>query len=210
MQMYGLWRGKVVGVVSERQQLPVSAATYRAAVGARSVHILLTANSVPNFAYPLLSSSRKDLIKMPPTKPGKKATTQKKEKLFHPQSRKAEQLMRVQQRKSKLADLAKARIDKQRTQGQLHFREHRTYKQTYVNSLADIFSFFYHALPEEGVLSLDALHAIVRDVWLKRFDEDLEEEKKSRRKGRPKSTREQKIEELKLQEGELYRTGMGE
>ena len=98
--MYGLWRGKVVGVVSERQQLPVSAATYRAAVGARSVHILLTAISVPNFAYPLLSSSRKDLIKMPPTTPRKKATTQKKEKLFHPQSRKAEQLMRVQQRKS--------------------------------------------------------------------------------------------------------------
>ena len=45
---------------------------------------------------------------------------------------------------------------------------------------------------------------------MKRFDEDLEEERKSRRKGRPKSTREIKIEELKLQEGELYRTGMGE
>lgn len=60
------------------------------------------------------------------------------------------------------------------------------------------------------MLPLEGLHAIVRDVWLKRFDEDLEEERKSRRKGRPKSTREQKIEELKLQEGELYRTGMGE
>lgn len=53
---------------------------------------------------------------MPPKKPAKKATTQKREKLFHPQSRKAEQLMRVQQRKSKLADLTKARIDKQKTQ----------------------------------------------------------------------------------------------
>ncbi|KZT65663.1 hypothetical protein DAEQUDRAFT_676490 [Daedalea quercina L-15889] len=122
-------------------------------------------------------------------KPGKKVATQKKEKLFHPQSRKAEQLMRVQQRKSKLADLAKARLDKQKIQ-------------------ADIFTFFYHALPAEGVLTLDDLHAIVRDVWLKRFNEDLEEERKSRRKGRPKSTREQKLEELKLQEAELYRTGM--
>ncbi|KAH9839831.1 uncharacterized protein C8Q71DRAFT_744392 [Rhodofomes roseus] len=126
---------------------------------------------------------------MTPPKPGKKATTQKREKLFHPQSRKAEQLMRVQQRKSKLADLAKARVDKQKTQ-------------------ADIFSFFYHALPAEDVLSLETLHVIVRDVWLKRFDEDLEEEKKSRRKGRPKSTREQKLEELISQEAELYRTGM--
>lgn len=64
---------------------------------------------------------------MPPTKPGKKASTQKKEKLFHPQSRKAEQLMRVQQRKSKLADLAKARIDKERTQGEQHLIEPQTH-----------------------------------------------------------------------------------
>ncbi|KAH9924795.1 translation machinery-associated protein 16 [Fomitopsis serialis] len=126
---------------------------------------------------------------MAPPKTGKKAATQKKEKLFHPQSRKAEQLIRVQHRKTKLADQAKARLDKQKIQ-------------------ADIFSFFYHALPAEGVLSLESLHTIVRDVWIKRFDEDLEEERKSRRKGRPKSTREQKLEELQSQEAELYRTGM--
>ncbi|PCH44191.1 hypothetical protein WOLCODRAFT_104736 [Wolfiporia cocos MD-104 SS10] len=126
---------------------------------------------------------------MAPTKTGKKATAQKKEKLFHPQSRKAGQLARVQHRKSKLADLAKARLEKQRLQ-------------------ANIFSFFYHVLPEEGALSLENLHTIIRSVWLTRFDEEIAEEQKSRRKGRPKSAKEQKLEELKLREAEQYRTGL--
>lgn len=73
----------------------------------------------------------------------------------------------------------------------------------------DIFSFFYATLPAEGVLSTDDLHSIIRDLWLPRFDTELEEEKAARRKGRPKSVREQKIEEIKLREAEEYRTGLG-
>ena len=73
----------------------------------------------------------------------------------------------------------------------------------------DIYSFFYAAIPSEGVLALEDLHTIVREVWLPRYDAELETERASRRKGRPKSTREQKIEELKLREAEEYRTGLG-
>lgn len=50
----------------------------------------------------------------------------------------------------------------------------------------------------------------MRDIWLPRFDQDLEAEKASRRKGRPKSTKEQKLEEQKLRDIEEYRTGIGE
>lgn len=73
-----------------------------------------------------------------------------------------------------------------------------------------IYSFFYHALPPEGELSLDELHYIVREIWLTRLDGEIEAEKAARRKGRPKSMKEQKLEEQKLRETELYRTGMGE
>lgn len=74
----------------------------------------------------------------------------------------------------------------------------------------DILNFFYTTIPPEGVLSLEELHLIVRDIWLRRHDEELEIEKAARRKGRPKSTREQKLEETMLREEEVYRTGMGE
>lgn len=50
----------------------------------------------------------------------------------------------------------------------------------------------------------------MRDIWLPRFDQDLEAEKAARRKGRPKSTKEQKLEEQKLRDIEEYRTGIGE
>lgn len=64
-------------------------------------------------------------------------------------------------------------------------------------------------MPEEGVLTLEELHHIVQDIWLTRFDEELEHEKSIRRKGRPKSTKTMKLEEIKLRETEGYRTGMG-
>ncbi|EMD39224.1 hypothetical protein CERSUDRAFT_36462, partial [Gelatoporia subvermispora B] len=113
----------------------------------------------------------------------------KKEKVFHPNSRKAGQLVRTQLRKSKIVELARERSKK-------------------FGSQIDVYSFFYHALPPEGsALTLQDLHTIVRDVWLARFDAELEEERTSRRKGRPKSTREQKLEEMKLKEAEDYRTG---
>ncbi|KAI0352376.1 hypothetical protein OH77DRAFT_1506074 [Trametes cingulata] len=121
---------------------------------------------------------------------GSKTGGGKKEKVFHPQSRKAGQLVRTQLRKSKLVELAKERSKKQGTQ-------------------VSIYSFFYHALPPEGgVLSLEELHFVVRDIWLARHDQEIEAEKAARRKGRPKSAKEQKLEELKLREAELYRTGM--
>lgn len=126
---------------------------------------------------------------MPPKSAPKKGGKPKKEKLFHPLSRKADQLVRAQHRKSKLQEQAKERIKKQSVE-------------------VDIYSFFYHAIPPEGVLTLEDLHTIVRDVWLTRYDGVLEEEKAARRPGRPKSTKEQKIEELKLREAEEYRTGL--
>ena len=74
----------------------------------------------------------------------------------------------------------------------------------------NIYTFFYHSLPPEGELTLEELHFVVRDVWLARLDSELEAERAARRKGRPKSTKEQKLEEQKLREAEVYRTGMGE
>lgn len=59
-------------------------------------------------------------------------------------------------------------------------------------------------------MSLPELHELVADAWLTRHDAELEEERAARRKGRPKSTKERKLEELKLREAEEYRTGMGE
>ncbi|KAG5647437.1 hypothetical protein DXG03_009367 [Asterophora parasitica] len=114
---------------------------------------------------------------------------EKKEKIFHPGSRKAEQLARKALRKGKLGNLASKR-------GEKH------------NTLVDVYGFFFHALPEAGELTLSELHDVVRDVWLTRFDEELAQEKAARRKGRPKSTKELKLEELKLRETEEYRTGM--
>lgn len=73
----------------------------------------------------------------------------------------------------------------------------------------DVYGFFHHALPPEGVLTLDDLHAVVRDVWLTRHDAELQQERVARRKGRPKSTKEVKLEEIKLRESEEYRTGIG-
>lgn len=54
------------------------------------------------------------------------------------------------------------------------------------------------------------LHELVADVWLTRHDAELEDERAARRKGRPKSTKECKLEEIKLREAEEYRTGLGE
>ncbi|KAF9219817.1 hypothetical protein BS17DRAFT_664944, partial [Gyrodon lividus] len=113
----------------------------------------------------------------------------KKEKIFHPDSRKAAQLGRTHLRKSKLTQAASKRNKRQAEQ-------------------ADVYGFFYHALPSEGVLTLGELHSVIRDVWLTRHDGELEKERAARRKGRPKSTKEMKLEEIKLRESEQYRTGI--
>lgn len=126
---------------------------------------------------------------MAPSKTPRSTSRPKKEKIFHPDSRKAGQLNRVQLRKAKLADAASKRTKKHSAQ-------------------ADLYGFFYHAIPPEGVLSLEELHSIISNVWLTRHDDELEQERAARRKGRPKSTKESKLEEIKLRESEQYRTGM--
>ncbi|KAF8840828.1 hypothetical protein BDN67DRAFT_598340 [Paxillus ammoniavirescens] len=126
---------------------------------------------------------------MAPSTTQKPTPKAKKEKIFHPDSRKAAQLGRIHLRKNKLAEAASKRNKKQAAQ-------------------ADVYGFFYHALPPEGVLTLDELHSVIREVWLTRNDVELDQERATRRKGRPKSTKEIKLEEIKLREMEEYRTGM--
>jgi len=79
----------------------------------------------------------------------------------------------------------------------------------YTHLLVDLYGFFYNSIPEEGVLTLGELHQLVRDLWLTRFENELENHRSARRSGRPKSTKEMKLEELILREAETYRTGMG-
>jgi translation machinery-associated protein 16 len=133
--------------------------------------------------------------------------TPKKEKIFHPSSRKAGQLTRHAHRKDKLQNLASKR-------GQKHNSLRALICKTVVLILltlesVDVYGFFYHAIPEDGALTLEELHHIIREVWLTRFDEELEQEKATRRKGRPKSAKETRLEELKSREAEEYRTGLG-
>ncbi|KIY52997.1 hypothetical protein FISHEDRAFT_63629 [Fistulina hepatica ATCC 64428] len=129
---------------------------------------------------------------MAPTKTGKaaKSPAAQKEKVFHPQSRKAGQLARKALRKGKLGNLGAKRVKK-------------------ADTVADFYSIFYHAIPDDGsVLTLEDLHSIARDVWLTRHDEELAVERAQRRKGRPKSMKEMKLEEISLREVEDYRTGI--
>jgi len=130
---------------------------------------------------------------MAPSESAKTTATkpkQKREKIFHPQSRKAGQLARTQLRKTKLTEAASKRHKK-------------------FSSQIDVYSFFYHAIPpDSGVLTLEELHDVVQNIWLTRHDIDLETEQVARRKGRPKSAKELKLEEIKLREAEEYRTGM--
>jgi translation machinery-associated protein 16 len=50
---------------------------------------------------------------------------------------------------------------------------------------------------------------LIQNAWLSRHDEELLAEQQARRKGRPKSVRETKLEEMKLRESEEYRAGLG-
>ncbi|CAE6454647.1 unnamed protein product [Rhizoctonia solani] len=120
-------------------------------------------------------------------KPGKKVV---KEKVFHPQSRKAGQLERSQLRKAKLADASSKRGKN-------------------LVAKADRYAFFFHALPPNvPSFSLPEIHEIIQSVWLVRHDGPLEAEKASRRPGRPPSARELALLEMKRQDEEVYRTGL--
>ncbi|KAF7356665.1 hypothetical protein MVEN_01001000 [Mycena venus] len=133
---------------------------------------------------------------MPPkTKaPQKGGKPPKKEKVFHPDSRKAGQLARKALRKGKLGNL-------------------RTKRSHKASSMLELYTFFHAALPPPAVpesdvdpgadpteaLTLPELHALAR-AWVARNDGVLAEEQAARRKGRPKSAREVRIEELRLRE----------
>jgi translation machinery-associated protein 16 len=136
-------------------------------------------------------------------------TKEKKEKIFHPQSRKAGQLQRAQLRKSRLASSASKKTKKEAAKGDLGDCLLFTHLLK-IECLADTFVFFHHAIPPEAAaVTLATLHDIVRDVWLKRHDAALEAERSARRKGRPKSARQMMLEEIILREAEDYRTGLG-
>ncbi|TEB33170.1 hypothetical protein FA13DRAFT_1627220 [Coprinellus micaceus] len=125
----------------------------------------------------------------PASKPAKKAPRGKMEKIFHPSSRKAGQLVRKAHRTDKLKSLASKRKEK--------------------NGLeVNVYAYFHHFLPNEGVLTLSQLHELIRDGWLSRHDEELAAEKAQRRSGRPKSKREVDLEDEKGREWEDYRTGI--
>lgn len=148
---------------------------------------------------------------MAPTKTGKAAPVAKpkKEKINHPASRKAGQLARNSLRKGKLGNLASKSRQKQHSLGAYHLSSSEAVTDIHA-FIVDVYGFFYHAMPEDGsVLTLEALHSLVRDIWLTRHDLELEEERAARRKGRPKSVKEAKLEDINAREMDEYRTGMG-
>ncbi|KIJ55331.1 hypothetical protein M422DRAFT_23933 [Sphaerobolus stellatus SS14] len=132
---------------------------------------------------------------MAPTPPTVAKTTkpkpkQPKEKIFHPLSRKAGQLERKQLRSAKLSVAASKKVKRER-------------------AIVDKFAFFLHAIPPEApVVSLEELHTIIREIWLKRHDAELEKERAARRKGRPKTSKQMQLEEMVVRETEEYRTGL--
>ncbi|KZP01685.1 hypothetical protein CALVIDRAFT_552025 [Calocera viscosa TUFC12733] len=120
-----------------------------------------------------------DQMAPPKPKAGKSSSSKKgpKEKVFHPESRKAGQLERKLLRKHKLEKAGVAKNHK--------------------------------ALEQEALaLTLSEVHGILRDVWLTRFDHLIEAEQAARRKGRPRSTKEDKLLEQKMKDTEDYRTGL--
>ncbi|KAJ7077823.1 hypothetical protein B0H15DRAFT_954828 [Mycena belliarum] len=132
---------------------------------------------------------------MPPKpKAPQKGGKPPKEKVFHPSSRKAGQLARNALRKGKLGNL-------------------RTTRKKKAASRLDFYAFVHAELPpppdapDGEVLSLPQLHAITQ-AWIARDDAALAAEQAARRPGRPKSPRESRIEERRIRESEVYRTGM--
>lgn len=135
-----------------------------------------------------------------------KPVGKKKEKIFHPQSRKAGQLVRASLRKEKLQAIMAKRGQRLLSLGLSFSLRSCPYLTP---PPVDTYRFYHQCLPDDGVLTLEELHCIVRDIWLARFDEQLEAEQTSRRKGRPKSATQMKMEEIKLRDTDEYRTGLG-
>lgn len=141
-----------------------------------------------------------------------KSSSSVKEKIFHPNSRKARQLERAFLRKTSLSTASSKRSKKQIEKGET--LNSLPLEITYIgmtSTLADRFGFWFHALPPDTkALTLDELHGIIGDIWLTRHDEAIQSEKSTRRKGRPPSKREVELQALKIQDEQDYRTGLGE
>lgn len=138
-------------------------------------------------------------------KEAKKAT---KEKVFHPQSRKAGQLERAQLRKHKLADASNKRGKNLVSKGEPKHNQASEHLND-TRPAADRYAFFFHALPPDvPSLTLPEIHEIIQTVWLVRHDSLLKDEQAQRRPGRPQSARELALLEMKLQDEEAYRTGL--
>lgn len=135
-----------------------------------------------------------------------KPVRKKKEKIFHPQSRKAGQLVRASLRKEKLQAVVAKRGQRLLSLGLCFSLRTSPYLTP---PPVDTYIFYHQCLPDDGTLTLEDLHCIVRDMWLARFDEQLEAEQASRRTGRPKSATQVKLEEIKLRDTEEYRSGLG-
>jgi translation machinery-associated protein 16 len=92
----------------------------------------------------------------------KKSTSAKKEKLFHPSSRKAGQLARKAIRQTKLSSILHDRHKKHNTSGTSQIR---LVFSTVVHALllVDLYGFFFNAIPDEGVLTLGELRQLVQD-----------------------------------------------
>lgn len=71
--------------------------------------------------------------------------------------------------------------------------------------------FFHHSLPEAPFEchTLESLHELISEVYLPRFDEELAALRRERRAGRPKSKREDELEEVNRREAQEYESGFG-
>lgn len=146
---------------------------------------------------------------------GPKSAGTVKEKIFHPNSRKAGQLERASLRKNKLASASSKRSKVQIEKGALYDLPQPlkigVIPPIYASSVADRFGFWFHALPPDTkALTLAELHELVTNDWLPRHDEGILSEQSSRRKGRPSSKREIELKALKIKEEQDYRAGLGE
>jgi translation machinery-associated protein 16 len=77
-------------------------------------------------------------------------------------------------------------------------------------SSGDKTGFLFHALPPDvEALALEHIHELIQTVWLTRHDEEIEEEQARRKKNRPPSVKEVRLQNLRAAEVEEYRTGLG-
>ncbi|KAJ7066711.1 hypothetical protein C8F01DRAFT_980969 [Mycena amicta] len=109
----------------------------------------------------------------------------------HPDSRVATQRLRRGIRNERMADL-------------------RSKAKSKASTRLEFYAFMYGRVPpdsESSTLSLPEMHVILQ-AWVSRHEPDISAEQAARRKGRPKSVREMRLEEARLREHENYRTGI--